>query len=314
MIRGSWRWARLAAGAAVLGVLVWRVGAGAFATGLRRVDLPAVLVAVVLNALATVAAAERWRAVAQALDAPLGRRAAVAAYYRAQFLNLALPGGVLGDVHRGVRHGRGVEDVSRGLRAVAWERGAGQAVQVVLVLALLVVLPSPVHAALPYVAVAAGLLAIALLGAVGRRRWSATLRRDARALLSNRAERLVLPASALVVAAHLATFVVAARTAGAAAGLGHLLPLAAIVLLATSLPLNVGGWGPREGVAAWAFAAGGMTAAEGITVATVYGVLVVIASLPGAAVLLAPRRRRPAPAGPARSVERRELVTGGRRG
>ena len=33
-------------------------------------------------------------------------RGAVAAYYRSQFLNLTLPGGVAGDVHRAVRHGR----------------------------------------------------------------------------------------------------------------------------------------------------------------------------------------------------------------
>ena len=50
-----------------------------------------------------------------------------------------LPGGVLGDVHRGVRHGRDVGDVGRGLRAVAWERAAGQVVQVVLAVAVLLV-------------------------------------------------------------------------------------------------------------------------------------------------------------------------------
>ena len=41
---------------------------------------------------------------------------ALAACYRAQFLNVTLPGGVLGDVGRGVRHGRGGGDVGRGLR------------------------------------------------------------------------------------------------------------------------------------------------------------------------------------------------------
>ena len=56
-------------------------------------------------------------------------RTAVPAYYRSQFLNTTLPGGILGDVHRGVVHGRDVGDVGRGLRAVAWERTAGQVVQ-----------------------------------------------------------------------------------------------------------------------------------------------------------------------------------------
>ncbi|MBW8707220.1 hypothetical protein MBT84_47065 [Streptomyces sp. MBT84] len=53
------------------------------------------------------------------------------------------------------------------------------------------------------------------------------------------------------------------------------------------LPLNVGGWGPREGVTAWAFGAAGLGAETGLTVAVVYGVLSFVASLPGIPVLLA---------------------------
>jgi len=320
MSRAGWRrvarWGRFVAAAAVLAALVWRVGADAFLTGLRRIDAPSVIVAVTLNAIATVACAQRWRVVAAALGARIERGAAVAAYYRAQFLNTALPGGVLGDVHRGVRHGRESDDVGRGLRAVAWERGIGQAVQVVVVLVLLMALPSPLRGALPYVGAVAGLLVLVVAVAGLRRRWAATVRDDARALLSHRVGRVAGPASLVMVAAHVATFVVAARTAGAPADVAHLLPLAGLVLLAMGLPLNVGGWGPREGVAAWAFAAAGMTAAQGVAAATVYGVLVVIASLPGAAVLLlTPRRRPPAPArvrGPA--TVRPGLATGGRRG
>jgi len=317
MRRRAWRWGRYVAAAAVLAVLIWRVGPSAFVTGLRRVNATSVIVAVALNAVATVACAERWRAVARALGAGIERGPAVAAYYRAQFLNTALPGGVLGDVHRGVRHGKDLDDLGRGLRAVAWERGVGQAVQIVVVLVLLVALPSPLRGALPYLGVGAGLLVLALAVAGLRRRWAATLKDDARALLSHHTGRVTGPASVIVVAAHVATFVVAARTAGAPAGVVHLLPLAGLVLLAMSLPVSVAGWGPREGVAAWAFAAAGMTAAQGVAAATVYGVLVVIASLPGAAVLLlASRRRRLAPVrgrGAARPVRPR-LAAGARRG
>ena len=59
-----------------------------------------------------------------------------------------------------------------------------------------------------------------------------------------------------------------------------------LVLLAMVMPLNVGGWGPREGVAAWAFAAAGWGAAQGVAAATAYGLLALAATLPGAAVLL----------------------------
>ncbi|HMC69849.1 MAG TPA: hypothetical protein VKJ07_11905, partial [Mycobacteriales bacterium] len=76
----------------------------------------------------------------------------------------------------------------------------------------------------------------------------------------------------------------AARTVGATASSSRLVPLAAIALLAMVLP-SVAGWGPREGVTAWAFAAAGLGAARGAAAAVTYGVLVLAASLPGAVVL-----------------------------
>ena len=69
----------------------------------------------------------------------------------------------------------------------------------------------------------------------------------------------------------------------------RLLPLALLVLLAAALP-NVGGWGPREGMTAWAFAAAGLGASQGVATGVVYGVMVFVACLPGAAVLVAGRR------------------------
>ena len=68
----------------------------------------------------------------------------------------------------------------------------------------------------------------------------------------------------MVVAGHVATFLIAARTAGSTASPAQLVPLALLVLLAMAVPANVGGWGPREGVAAWAFGAAGLGAAAGV--------------------------------------------------
>ena len=148
------RWVHLAVAAATLAVLVWRLGAGPFLDGLRTVDGWALAAASGLAVLTTVCCAWRWRVVARGLgvDLPLGT--AVASYYRSLFLNVTLPGGVVGDVHRGFSHGRDTSDVGRGLRAVAWERSAGQVVQVVLTVAVLLVLPSPVHAVMPLAALA----------------------------------------------------------------------------------------------------------------------------------------------------------------
>ena len=106
-----------------------------------------------------------------------------------------------------------------------------------------------------------------------------------RGLLAGRAWPAIVLASALVVAGHVATFLIAARTAGATVPPSRMLPLVLLVLLAAALP-NIGGWGPREGVTAWAFSAAGLGASLGVATAVVYGVMVFVASLPGAAVLV----------------------------
>jgi len=276
--RAVWWWVRLAAAAGTLAVLVWRLGTSPFLDGLRAVDGGALAAASGLAVLTTVCCAWRWRIVAHGfgIDLPLGT--AVAAYYRSLFLNVTLPGGVVGDVHRGISHG---------LRAVACERAAGQVVQVVLAVAVLLVVPSPVRGTMPLVALALLVAAAGVALAVARSRWARELRDALRAWPA------IALASALVVAGHAVTFLIAARTAGATSPPSTLLPLALLVLLAGTLP-NVGGWGPREGVTAWAFAAAGLGAALGVATAVVYGVMVFVASLPGAAVLVSTWVRRDA--------------------
>jgi uncharacterized membrane protein YbhN (UPF0104 family) len=305
-----WRCVRWAGAVSILAGLIWRLGTGPFVDGLRHVSGRAVLAAVALNVVATVCTAHRWRLVAHGLGVGLPLRTAVAAYYRGQFLNTALPGGVLGDVHRGVRHGRDAGDLGRGLRAVVWERGAGQAVQVAIAAIVLVALPSPVRSAMPLVLAVVAVVvgsAVLLLRALARHRSRTaealrTARDEIRAsVLTRTAWPGVLATSVVVVAAHTATFVVAARAAGVDLSLVRLLPVAVLVLLAMTVPTNIGGWGPREGVAAWLFAAAGPGADVGIAAATVYGVLVIAATLPGAVVLLAPRLgRAPRPRRPDR--------------
>ncbi|SDY39947.1 Uncharacterized membrane protein YbhN, UPF0104 family [Micromonospora pattaloongensis] len=301
--RAFWAWARALGGAAVLAVLAWRLGAGPFLDGLRAIEPWALAAALGLGALTTVCCAWRWRLVADGLGVRLPFGAAVAHCYRSVFLNATLPGGVVGDVDRAVRHGRDVGDVGRGVRAVVWERTAGQVVQAVVAVVVLVALPSPVR---PYLPVAFALLLVGGLGVVllgralprsGPSRRARVLRAavtDVRAgLLARGAWPGVLVASVVVVAGHLATFLVAARTAGATAPLSELVPLTLLALLAMSVPANVAGFGPREGVAAWAFAAAGLTAGQGVATAMVYGALVIVSSLPGAAVLLLRRVRVP---------------------
>ena len=306
MSRTSWRWARLLGGATILSALFWRLGTGPFLAAVGLVDGWSLAAAAGIAVLTTVCCAWRWSLVARGLGVGVPLSAAVGACYRSQFLNTTLPSGVLGDVHRAVRHGRDVGDVGRGLRAVAWERSAGQVVQLVLAMTVLLLLPSPVRSWAPAVATtvgaagAAAALAAVLVALVRPRhrpRWLARVVPTAAAglrdgLLAWRAWPSIVLASAVVVAGHVLTFLIAARAAGATASPVRLLPLALLVLIAMGVPTNIAGWGPREGVAAWAFGVAGMSAAQGVATAVVYGVMVLFASLPGAAVMVLDWLRR----------------------
>lgn len=297
-----WAWTRLTVGAAILAVLVWRLGIDPFVDALHRIDAWSLAAAAGIAVPTTVCCAWRWRLISRNLGSDMPLRAAVGAYYRSQFLNTVLPGGVLGDVHRAVSRGRDVGKIGHAFRVVVWERTAGQVVQVALTIVVLLVLPSPLRPYMPVVAgivvavtLAAVLLAAVLLGRALPRCGPSRLVRVTRALaadlrdglLERRAWPGIVLASTLVVTGHAATFLIAARTAGSTASAVHMLPLALLVLLAMALPTNIAGWGPREGAAAWAFAVAGLGAAQGIATAVVYGVMVVVATLPGAAMLVA---------------------------
>lgn len=308
------RWIRPLIGLGLLAILVWRLGTGAVLDGLRATDVRAILAALGIGVFTTVLSAWRWCLVARRLGLrlPLGR--AVADYYRSLFLNSVLPGGVLGDVQRAVQHGQHSGDVGRGVRAVVLERTGGQLVLIAVAVVVLFARPSltvaEAHniAGLPAIAViviVGCLLALTVAVGVGWSRRATRWRRALRAtaadirvgLFSRQTWPGVLALSAAVLAGHLAVFLVAARAAGSTAPAGELVPLMVLTLLAAGLPVNIGGWGPRESVSALAFGAEGLGASQGLTVAVVYGVLTLVASVPGAAVLAIRYARWLRPAG-----------------
>ncbi len=322
-----WRVARALGGVLVLGALVVVLGTGPFLAALRATDATVLATGAVIALLTTLCGAWRWRLVARRLGADLTLTAALASCYRAQFLNATLPGGVLGDVGRGVQHGRVGGDVGRGLRGVAWERTAGQVVLVALTAVVLLVarpfdLPDVSTASAAVVvglALAVGGLAAALERWRGRRvtGWLRLVATDLRALGTGPASVGIVLASLLAVAGHTATFVLAARAVGVGIPVSDLLPLALLVLVLSALPLNLAGWGPREGAAAWVFAAAGLGAASGLATAVAFGAIALVGTLPGAVLLLAGRVRRGRPALPASAPATPAspaAASGGRRG
>jgi uncharacterized membrane protein YbhN (UPF0104 family) len=305
-MRDLWPSVRLVGGALVLGVLVWRFGTGPFADAIRVTTWGSVALALVFTAAATLANAWRWRIVSATLGVPLTTTESVTAYYRSQFLNSLLPGGVLGDAHRGTRHGREVGDLGAGLRATAWDRVSGQVVLAGLVTLAVVLVPTPLRRYAVVAVAAVGLVALAGWWLGHRRGVLSFVGGDLRVLLRAPVSGRLTGASCLSTAAYVAIFAVAVHSVGVDVGPALMAPLALVVLVGSAIPLNVAGWGPREGVTAGAFALAGLTSADGLTVSIVFGVLSAVATVPGLVVLLADvvvRRRRPAPTELARPLE-----------
>jgi glycosyltransferase 2 family protein len=286
-VRRVWPRVRLLGGTLVLAVLAWRFGAGPFADAWRVATWSAVVAALAVNTASTLASAWRWRVVARAMGVPLTVRGSVTAYYRSQFLNTALPGGVLGDAHRGVRHGRGVGDLGAGVRATVWDRVAGQVVQLGLLVSALALLRTPLERFAPLTLLVFLTVAVVARAMTRLRRAPvAWIGSDLRILHRGPVAARVALTSCIATAGHVVVFLVAAHAVGVAASLSLLLTLALVVLVGSAVPLNVAGWGPREGVTTWVFGYVGLGAATGLTVSILYGVLAALATAPGAVVLL----------------------------
>ena len=246
-----------------------------------------VAAALVVTVFQVVASGWRWRFTASRLSIDLPLKRAVSEYYLATFLNQVLPGGVLGDVSRAWRHARSEDTTLPSVHAVLLERLSGLAVMAsVAVISGLLLARTPLLTTVLLVCVAAG-VAYAVRR-VTRFPAFEQFTRDARAaLLEGAAFPIQLVTSCLVVASYLVVFLMAARSVGVDTPASLLLMLAGPVLMTMLIPVTVAGWGLREGAAAALWTVLGLTAADGVAISVAYGLLVLVSSLPGAAVVVA---------------------------
>lgn len=297
MIAGTWPWLRLGVSAGLLIGLAVVLDTGKVLERLSGLDARWALLALAVTVIQVAVSAWRWHFTAHRLGAPLGYADAVREYYLGTFLNQILPGGVLGDATRAVRHGRDVGTLGAAIRAVLLERASGQIALLLITVAAiaaspalfqgLLALPRSFDLALP---AAAALTVGALVLCSRQRRVRTVLKRllaDARhALFTAHALPVQLASSLLVVSTYLGVYLLAAQALGIATPPSDLLPPICLSLLAMAIPLSIAGWGVREAAAAIVWPLAGLGTAEGVAISVVYGALVLISSLPGGLVLL----------------------------
>ncbi len=271
---------------------------------LQRLPASLLLPVLALTVFQVGLSAWRWRYTAKRLGLQMSYSRAFREYYLASFLNQVLPGGVMGDAGRAWRHSRETDKKLGAVHAVIIERLSGQ-FALFLVVAWAVAWLSEsgrfspnlsVGWLLPVVAI--GSLAVGLWGMRSKNRAGRYIRRLCKDLSQTLFGWQVLPiqlgTSLLVLGSYLAVFFLLAQQAGyiEREGSGFLmLALCSLLLLSMVIPLTVAGWGVREGAAAVLWPLAGLPAEQGVALSVAYGVLVLISSFPGLAVLL--RRQSP---------------------
>lgn len=273
--------------------LVWAVGATDVWARLSAAQPIWVVAALLACSAQVVLCAVRWRFTAHRLAAPITTKGAVAEYYISSVINTTVPGGVVGDALRAVR-ARGAAGFERAAQSVVIERLAGQiALGVTLVLGLAL----SGQPAMQWAGVAAGgaLVSIAAVAWLLRgrglvravppviQRFAAAIRES---WFDTRAAVVQVALSLLIVAANLIAFFSAARATGTVIPFPELLYAVPLILVAMLIPLSIAGWGYREGAAAAVFPMVGATAAEGVAASVVFGAVILVASLPGIALIL----------------------------
>ncbi|ASJ71195.1 hypothetical protein IMCC3135_05415 [Granulosicoccus antarcticus IMCC3135] len=262
---------------------------------IRNADWRWMIACFVVVQLQVLLSAIRWQVTAVRLGQVLSVPHAVREYYLATLGNLSLPGGITGDAARVYRN-RDAAGVGKSAQSVLIERLAGQLALLVVTLGGWVLWPLLMDSAAPELGekmILTALLLLVALVLVFRLvvRFAPPSVANFMAELGPSlycawwADRQWLVQGALslgVVATYLAVFAICALA------LQHPLPFVGVVtivplvLLSMVIPISIGGWGVREAVAASLWPVLGMSAEAGVASSVLYGVISLLATIPGA--------------------------------
>jgi glycosyltransferase 2 family protein len=263
--------------------------------------LPALLLAAVLVLAQSVLAAVRWHLLMRYLGLSIALTRTLQIFWIGQFATALLPGGVAGDGVRMWVLTRDGTKASTSINSVILDRAVALTGLFLLVAASLPfaddrVAPAPVRYGVAAflvigIAVALGIGVLLRLPA----RWQGYRAARAVAALSDDLRtvcRVPTHAVGLVVLSligigcNILTLFVLLRSLGVALGLADCMVLAPLVILATTLPISLGGWGIREGSTVGLFSLIGVAPAISLTSSIVIGLLSTAVSIPGILVWL----------------------------
>ena len=272
----------------------------------ERLDALSLIIALALLTLSTLLAATRWRVITLETEgtAP-GLFFFIRSLYRGAFLNQGLPTTLGGDALRVVDLSRALGSKREAFGTVLLDRVIGLSgllvINVLMLPLSLQLFPLPLALAVAGIS-AGGLIAIAIALALPWDKLShhhkmldliAELNAFGRRVLAH--PRGFLLQCALSVSVHLCSILamfVLARQFGITADLWTHLVIQPSVFIAATLPISLAGWGVREGSMAALFASIGVAAPAVMATSLTFGIIALIATLPGLIFLLGKSARQ----------------------
>ena len=290
---------KLALGLLVLFFVVRQIDAPALIERFRRANLTWFGLASLATSLGICANAIRWNSITEHLQPAIGIRTALIGYFEGMFFNQVLPTGVGGDAVRGLR----AYDVglSAGLAtlSVILDRAYGLlSVALIVVTAALFQLSAigdtPIFSTLIVVSgcIVFGAAASVVLGAmITPERMPTWIRPIAWTAKGFSTCTLTLSpifkiAVMLIVSNSLnvLTVVLCAKSVAVPLGFWTCVILTQALTLAAILPVSVGGWGVREGIAILLLAPVGIGSTDAAAISVMFGVVLTVNALLGAIV------------------------------
>jgi hypothetical protein len=304
----AWAALKIAASAGILAFLGWRARTDIDSLRQLTLQVPLLIGALLALMLAAACNALRWTLVSRAMGLALGFVAATRLTFAALFASQVMPGMVGFDVMRGAGACWIGLPTQKVVTSVLCDRLISLAGLVLLASSSIPVMTGRVggDAALLFGLVLAALLAALLFLVFADRipllaslagRWRAVpieMLRDVRLALASLSGIAAVGLAVAVQLLSVSALILLARGIGIDAAFEDGLIVLPGALLLASLPISINGWGVREGAIVFGFGLLGIDAPGVFTVSVLFGLWIILSSLPGAVLWWS--MRRPAPA------------------
>ena len=299
-------WVSVAIKAAVtLSLVVWllhRIDLGPLLQRVGRIDLAVALAAIALMMAQLLLTGWRWAIIARIIGTPLTRRATIRLTLIGQFFNQTLPSAIGGDAVRAWLLSREGPSLTKAVSGVFADRVVALILLVAVVGAMLPALYARVAApelrasmTILAVATAAGVAVLIAFGPwLSRLLQRHRLTRPLAEVAEDLRRVLVSPDGAVVVAIAVVVHVgvvasvwLVARALAIDVTLIDCLVLVPPIVLITTLPISIAGWGVRESATVIGFGFVGVAPVDAVALSVVFGLVQIAIGLPGGALWIA---------------------------